>query len=432
MPNAAKAAEVEQVQSAIDAFLSERLASKLEKLRPNEAEKRRQLESAHEPKAWLAHAARRVAQLQLATHTVKPIHPDARGTNIRLTEESHGAPGIVGTHSLPAERQMDVVGNAAALDVYKFLSIPHEGKSLLQGMLDRDPAILAALSDDPVAAEALRSAFVSIVECDREPTSHTLAKQVYFPVDADYHLLAPLFPTTLVHHVQQIIREDRFGAEAKAARDARREQKPWERGYCEYPDLAIRKLGGSKPQNISQLNSERYGENWLLASNPPVWDEPEAKPPLHVESVFGRWLGRRGSVRKAVERLREFLSSTDHNNLAIRTARARLVADICDEVLQYAASLRILKPGWSAESACRLHPAEQIWLDPLRARTDEAFNALRASIDWRDQVSRRFANWLNSSCESDRLALDQYAAAHWADVLGQELQMFREVLDDDR
>lgn len=426
------AAEADRVRAAIHAFIAERLASKLNKLKPGEEEKRRDLEAAHEPKAWLADAARRVTQLQLATHTVKPIHPDARGTNIRVVEEGPCAAGIVGTHSLPSDRTMDVVGNAAALDVYKFLSIAHEGRSLLQRMLDRDPATVAALSDDPDEAEAFRSAFVSIAERDLAPESHKLAKQVYFPVDGGYHLLAPLFPTTLVHHVQQIIREHRFGEAAKAARDARREGRPWTQGYCEYPDLAIRKLGGSKPQNISQLNSERYGENWLLASRPPVWERLDVKPPLHADSVFDRWFGRRGPVREAVARLQEFLSSTDHNNHAIRSARARLVADICDEVHQYAASLRVLKPGWSADPECRLHLAEQLWLDPLRARTDEEFRTLRATLDWRDQVSSRFANWLNSSLETDRLAFDQYAAAHWADVLRQELKMFREVLDDER
>lgn len=426
------AAEVDRVRAAIHAFVAERLASKLDKLKPDEDEKRRDLEAAHEPTAWLADAARRVTQLQLATHTVKPIHPDARGTNIRVVEERACVPGVVGTHSLPADRQIDVVGNAAALDVYKFLSISLEGKSLLQRMLDRDSATVAALSNDPEEAERLRSAFAGIAERDSAPESHELAKQVYFPLNGDYHLLAPLFPTTLVHHVQQLIREHRFGEAAKAARDARREGRPWMHGYCEYPDLAIRKLGGSKPQNISQLNSERYGENWLLASKPPVWEHLDVKPPFHAESVFDRWFGRRAPVREAVARLREFLSSTDHNNQAIRSTRARLVADICDEVHQYAASLRVLKPGWSADPKCRLHEAEQLWLDPARARTDEEFRKLRVSLDWRDQVSNRFANWLNSSLETDHLTFDQYAAAHWADVLRQELKMLREVLDDER
>jgi len=424
--------EVSEVRAAIDAFVAERLASKLDKLKPDEDEKRRKLEVAYEPKAWLADAARRVTQLQLATHIVKPIHPEARGTNIRVVAESPCAANIVGTHSLPADRLMDVVGNAAALDVYKFLSILLEGRSLLQRMLDRDLATVAALSDDPVEAEAFRAAFASIVECDSAPESHALAKQVYFPADGGYHLLAPLFPTTLVHHVQQTIREHRFGEAAKAARDARKEGRSWVHGYCEYPDLVIRKLGGSKPQNISQLNSERYGENWLLASKPPVWMHLEVKPPFRADSVFDRWFGRRRPVREAVARLREFLSSSDHNNQAIRNARARLVADICDEVQQYAASLQVLKPGWSADPDCRLHQAEQLWLDPLRTRIDEAFMKLRESVDWPDQVSSRFANWLNSSLETDGLSLDQYSAAHWADVLRKELKMFREVLDDER
>src|SRR5690606_26654422 len=98
-------------------FVSERLKAKLESLKPDDAEKRAELMATHEPSTWIADAARRAAQIQLATHTLKPLHPDARGTNLHASEFIEDVPELVGTHSLQGRLVSDVVGNAAALDV---------------------------------------------------------------------------------------------------------------------------------------------------------------------------------------------------------------------------------------------------------------------------------------------------------------------------
>ena len=79
--------------------------------------------------------------------------------------------------------------------------------------------------------------------------------------DRGYQVLAPLYASSFAHSVFRIIDEDRFGADGKEARQAKREQQMHPRGFHEYAGLAIQKLGGTKPQNISQLNSERRGNN---------------------------------------------------------------------------------------------------------------------------------------------------------------------------
>src|SRR5690606_4276445 len=116
----------------------------------------------------------------------------------------------------------------------------------------------------------------------------------------------------------RVMREDRFGEAAKAARKARREGRASPHGYREYPNLAIRKFGGTKPQNISQLNSERHGENWLLPSLPPSWQMPEVRPPWGMESVFEGSFGRQRQIRRLTKELKAFLERVSHNNLSIR------------------------------------------------------------------------------------------------------------------
>ena len=411
------------LRACIHAFIDARLQDKLNKLNDDEHEQRVKLLEDHRPAVWLESAAKRVAQIQLATHTLKPIHPDARGSNLHVRDSLPEQPGLASSRILQ-EADDDVVGNAAALDVFKLLKIEHDGQTLLQRILANDPQVAAALSDDPQQGAAWQAAFAGIVANKAVPASHTLARQLYFPLeDGTYHLLAPLFPTSLIHRLQRTLRNDRFGDEAKTAREARRDGKDWPHGYREYPDMAIQKFGGTKPQNISQLNSERYGENWLLASMPPQWQSAQVRLPLGVSSVFDRAFGAQRRVRELTGALRDFLQNTKHNNVHIRRKRAAMVAAICDELLQYAASLQALEPGWTERDDCLLHPAERRWLDPQHPQV--------AVPDWQEQVSLRFGNWLNHVLGAGHLPLDEDAHAQWKrDLLG-ELQLLREVLDDE-
>jgi len=417
--------EVGALKALIHGFIQERLQAKLEKLGEGEQDRHQKLLEEHRPVAWLQDAARRVGQIQLVNFGLKFTHPDARGSSLYL-HDSVQAPTLVGTHSLGDERDNDVVGNAAALDVYKFLKLEHAGKSLLQRVAEGDPALLAALSEQPEQAADWLQAFACIVDSKGPPTSHKLAKQLYFPLpNGGYHLLAPLFPTSLVHRVYTLIQNDRFSEEAQATRSAYREKRPWAQGYREYPNLVIQNFGGTKPQNISQLNSERRGESYLLPSLPPTWRRSGLKPPTQVQSVFIGWFARRQRVRELSKALREFLARTRHNNLAIRQARQHLVAGLCDELLQFAAELHELPPGWSAASNCQLDSAEALWLDPRRGQTDESFASLHRRGDWCDEVCARFGKWLNHTLQTEQQTLGDAEYQQWFGDLDTELNMIR-------
>jgi len=427
-------ASVEQIKAVINAFLNERLEGKLAKLRPEEDEKRRALQEEHLPENWIANAAKRVAQIQQVTHALKFTHPEARGTNLASSGNSEAGDEIIGTHTLGPDLTPDVVGNAAALDVYKFLRLSVEGYTLLDLANAADPALANAFSDDVTLGSAWMASFASVSEAKGPPAASKLAKQVFWPLErANYHLLAPLFPSSLVHSVWKQIQEDRFSDAAKMARNARRSGLAHPNGYREYPGLTIHNFGGTKPQNISQLNSERRGENYLLPSVPPAWESREVHAPFWTSSVFDRVFGSRKRVRELVRTLNEFLESVEHtrSNIRIRKKRADLAGLIRDEALQYAAELRQLEPGWSASPECRLNSAEQCWLDPRRAERDVDFRKLMQQGSWQDEISRRFGNWLNTRLSSPSFAMGAVEAAHWQEVLEQELRFMRDEVTGD-
>lgn len=388
-----------------------------------------------ESHTWIADAARRVAQIQAVTHSLKAIHPDARGANLYAAPQSLPRHGLVGSHCLSDDAAIDVVGNAAALDVYKFLRLTHDGKTLLELAQASDPDLAAALSDDTEQAQAWMKAFAGLVEPRGTATAHSLAKQVYWLVEDDpienthFHLLMPLYASSLAHRVYQTIQDDRFSDAAKAARQARFNKELHDRDDHEYRDLAVQKLGGSKPQNISQLNSERGGNNYFLSSLPPRWRTRELKPPMMVDSVFPRFAQRK-PVRELTTQLRRFLEIDPSKTMDTRDYRDQLVDQIIDELYDFAGEFRVLTPGWSSDPRCRLADDEALWLDPDRAMHDEKFSAEWHRMEWPAEIRRRFAAWLNEAM-GDKLPMGEVEHRHWSDELGHD-QSWLARIDRDR
>ena len=413
-----------ELRALVTAFVTGRRDSKSEKLAPDDP-KRSELQARFDFATWIDDAAGRVHQIQSVTHTLKPLHPDAKGTNLYCAVAELPNRSEVGSHCLGTNFAGDVVGNAAALDVHKFLKLTHKDRTLLDLMLAKDADIAAALSDDPAQAEQWIAAFTAIVEPRGKLASHTNAKQLYWlagedPMnDADYHLMAPLYASSLAHRVFQTINEDRFGKAAKEARQARREGLFAQQAVHEYPQLAVQKLGGTKPQNISQLNSERGGNNYLLASLPPVWTSADAKPLLNADSMFLAY-GRLPAVREGVKVLLAFLKTDPDRTQETREYRDELVNALADELLQFAAELGSLPPGWSQLPECRLSAAEKHFLDPGGVLGTAREAGIAPPVDSADEVSESFSNWLSARLR-DPLPMGDPEYLHWRDLARTQL-----------
>lgn len=422
--------EVAALRGLVDAFIKERLQLKLDKIKDDSeaaANQRLSLQQAYTREAWLDNAAKRVVQIQLASHTLKAINPSARGTELYLDTPFCTDPHLLGTHSLQVQRADDVVGNSAALDVFGFLKLQHKGQSLLVLLTQQDSAILSALSEDMDQATQWAQSFAGIVKGKGNAASHTMAKQLYFPLaDGGYHLLAPLFPTALVHGVHLRLQDDRFSELAKAARSAKRSHQAHPKGYCDYPGLVVRNMGGSNPQNISQLNSERGGANNLLSSVPPVWNDQGLRAPLRVTSVFDM---KRGVISRdyvtylKAKKLKLFLENKvdSENTKSIRDKRAELVQAIIDRVLDIATDLQCLPAGWSAQAACSLSWAQKQWLDveavqfaqDAHNQTQDGTLGQPEATEWRVRVAEDFARWLNATISTPKTPTGEVEFLEW-------------------
>jgi CRISPR-associated protein Csy1 len=413
-------------RQAITAFIDERRDTKLKGL---DGEAAAQTAAKYDYHTWIADAARRVGQIQAVTHVLKATHPDARGSSLYIVPERLPQHEEVGTHLLGGDYAEDIVGNAAALDVYKFLKLDVAGRRLLEWLQDSDADLLAAFNDDEALAREWADAFKGLVRTTGDPASHVMAKQVYWCVsgepvdDSGFHLLQPLFSSSLAHAVHQEISAARFGDGNKAARQARRDDVAYDAPYRDYRNLVVRKLGGTKPQNISQLNSERGGLNYLLASLPPTWGRDRPRQFLFIDSALTRFRGFEG-VNELLDALLELLKSNPSPTMETRIKRERIERALGESLAAFGlASCELFQPGWTRDSNCRLPLCEQIWLDPERTElpprpdhldADLAFNEAFEWKDWPDEVAHRFGNWLNAILLEQGLPVGDAEHAHWA------------------
>lgn len=358
------------------------------------------IEESFEPKTWLTNAAKRAKQTSLATHAAKFTHSDAKATSVLVIDNVVLDDAYLVTSSIP-DKAIDAVGNAAALDVAKLLNIKVADDSLIDQIQSGTSPSLSQFTSDPELLASWIEGFKQGLG-DTALSVNSLTKQLYFPIskgqETSYHLLCPLFSSALCHQLYKKVTSSRFG-DSKEIRDARKAGNYHHLMDVSFPQTAIQTFGGSKPQNISQLNSERYGQTFLLNAAPPTF-QAQVKPPVSSKSIFNRQF-----TRKVFGSLREFKTFLENlkpheNNFRTRYKRDHaFVLPMIDQLLNYASSIQQMKSGWSASSECKLKTEHALWLD---TNNDSAhFQNEREKLNWLPVIANDFASWLIRQLKND-------------------------------
>jgi CRISPR-associated protein Csy1 len=390
--------------------------------------KRIELENNFIPSRWLTDASKRAKQISIVTHALKFTHTDAKGSSVYMSvsysEESTLNNFYLSTAALQSI-QTDVVGNAAALDVAGLLQLEQDGESLISLIARNDNSALQPFASSQVQLLEWMNGFQQVLTT-KALSSHTLAKQVFFPISAtEYHLLSPLFSSSLAQALHQRINNSRYGEAAKEVRKARREKKYAADHIMDYPGIVVQNFGGTKPQNVSQLNSSRGGKSYLLSCAPPKWDGEHFSEPLETTCVIKKEYNRL-AWRQAKDLQKYLLGIQDKSsNEQRRQRRAEHLDELINTLLSYAARVRNLPPGWSAQS--KLPRAQQLWLDPKRSDAD--FKREREKNDWQTEIRGEFAHWLNRKLKHEKLTMADPEYQHFHKLLKDKLRELEEDLE---
>lgn len=386
---------------AIDAFFLERKEAWLKKnikatMKDSEIqEKQLECEKLFSLECWLPNAAKRAGQISMSTHPCTFSHPSARknkngyATPV-MADAKRSADGYLHSGNVTAE--IDALGNAATIDVYKFLTLEMADSKKLIAHIQEDSAIaVSLLTIETESYEALKNGFLLMVKTDEHSDTVTSSKikQVYFPVNDSYHQLSVLSNSGIIFELRKRVDEIRFSDEAKELRDKKRNNTYSEKKFVEIFNLTTIGFGGTKPQNISVLNNQNGGKAHLLMSAPPTLQKRGIRFP---KQNFFKESFRYYEYREVFDALHN-LFKTNYNNKRIREGRDYRLQDLMD---------RIIEKMWVVRSVCteqyrpedsQLRPHQKIWLCEEFQHTREEEDA------WLDQLCKEISIWVIQTYE---------------------------------
>lgn len=393
--------------SAIAAFFKERKVSWLKKNLTTSMselevkEQEQECERVFTLKNWLPNAAKRAGQMSILTHPCTFSHPSARKNKngyasavIASSEPKND--GFLRTGNVAVAA--DALGNAAALDVYKFLTlITDDGQSLLQHM-EQDSELAQALLILPKAEEeqsyqVLKQGFLAMSAVDDEVITSSKIKQVYFPVskqqsETQYHQLSLLTASGIVFELRQRLDKIRFGDEIKAARANKKAGEYYE-NFREIYDLTTIGYGGTKPQNISVLNNQNGGKAHLLMSVPPTLKNRN----VHFPKVdFFQQSVNYFQCKDIFYQLHS-LYKRDDNNMHIRADRDELYQLVIDHIIEKMWQIRAVVTEQYIETASQLSKSQTMWLCETMLSDQDKKN--RDTTDsWLDEIIKSITTYL--------------------------------------
>ncbi len=337
---------------------------------------------------WLPNAAKRAGQISISSHPCTFSHPSSRknkngDTTSVIARSQNQHDGFLRSGNV--EVQNDALGNAAALDVYKFLSLEtDDSRTLLAHLEDESDLAKALLTIKNASYTELRNGFLAMTKSATDSITSSKIKQVYFPVKDDYHLLSILTPSGIVFDLRKRLDAMRFGDEIKLARDKKRNNAYYEQGYREIYGLTTVGYGGTKPQNISVLNNQNGGKAHLLLSIPPELKKRTDHIPKHD---FFTQTVRYQHCRDIFQKLHD-LYSKDLNNMHVRAARDEFYLSIMDYIVERLWQLRSVANEQYNSDYHQLPKAQQIWL------LEEHEQTRNSTDDWLDDILGSVVNFI--------------------------------------
>lgn len=370
---------------------------------------------------WLGEACQNAVNVSFSTHVAKLTHSSIKGATSIYFDEEDEDPQYLTTAALN-DKPIDVsqTDNKYA-PIGKFLKLKFGGSTAADKLIKSDLSDFEVFAEDDEQLNKWQQGFLNAFE-DRHPSSHSLAKQLYYPVGESYHLLSPLVSSSLDQRVFERITHAKFDNTSKEIRQQKRNDKYHTNTEISYPNIAILKVTASNHGNASPLNGERGGRRYLFSSLPPMW-KSSLKPPINQQNMYYGELDSR--ARATTRSLQKYLLAlrNQKSNKRIRDNVKGKVKEIIDTLFQYVAEIQNMteQAGWS-EQASSLKEAHRLWLDPFRQ--DEQFQQKRKRGDWKNEVCYDFGLWLNKRIKHEKMEFEKLDAKSWANILKKRLREF--------
>lgn len=371
---------------------------------------------------WLPNAAKRAGWMSISTHPCTFSHPSSRKnkngyvTSI-IAKAPRKADGYLRSGNVHVA--LDALGNAAALDVYKFLSlVTEDGKTILEHIKQNTEVAKSLLNIKTDSYENLRVGFLEMVSSNETSITSSKIKQVYFPMGNEYHQLSVLSNSGMIFELRERIDALRLSDTVQRERELRRGNIYSELGYKEIYDVTTIAYGGTKPQNVSVLNNQYGGKAYLLFSAPPMLEQREITFPtkdFFVQSI------RYYDCKEILEQLDNIFKIERYGKISldkIRKGRDRCLSDMLDVILQKMMLLREASKNQFRSQSSSLPAWQKIWL------CEQYIEERLKRDDWLETLCMQIAFWINSAYKN---------SIKHPSMLGEaERRYFKDFIDENR
>ena len=343
---------------------------------------------------WISRSVEISEGVLPATHCAKLTHSSSSGSSI-LDESRNSRTDYISTASLQEKIIDGTYPNATLSKQVKFLMLEHKGCYLFEEIQKGNSSVFSNFSENDNELNYWLESYQTVL--NEKPKTDILLKQLYFPVADSYHLLTLLQSSSL----SQCLHKHCFDKEARKKQvkftNARKSKKFIPDGHQSLIGVSKLLITQSQHQNATVLNGKRGGIQRLFNTLPPTWTS-QTNPPINQKSWFYRGIPNL-AVKTDIDYLRDFLLRNEKLSLSTRNPQKRkwLIKwgqSLTDAVLFYAQQIQMLPEGWTKKQGIKLKLSQQYFLDPCR--NDEVFQTARKSANWQAEVSKDFANWLNS------------------------------------
>lgn len=367
-----------------EAWLKKNLKAQMDE--KEKIQKQRECEETFSLKNWLPNAAKRAGQMSISTHPCTFSHPSARKnkkdyvTSVIASSERKND-GFLRSGNVQVEP--DALGNAAALDVHKFLMLEmSDQKKLLTHIQEESNLARELLGVEESQYVELRDGFLKMIASDSSAITSSKIKQVYFPLNfsGDYHQLSLLTNSASLFELRERIDKIRFSEDYKEARLLKKDNKYSSNGFREIYGITTIGYGGTKPQNISVLNNQNAGKAHLLLSMPPKLVSRSVRMPKQnfFTETLSPW-----HVKEIFYTFSRFLNMSI-KNVVVRENRDKFVIEYLDYVIEKMWQVRSLFQQQNYNPPHYLPSHQAIWLLPDREQereeTDEWLDKLVLEI----------------------------------------------------
>ncbi|MEX0964388.1 MAG: type I-F CRISPR-associated protein Csy1 [Pseudohongiellaceae bacterium] len=357
------------------------------------SEKELECEQVFSLEQWLPNAAKRAGQISISTHPCTFSHPSSRKNkngyaSSIIANSKRSEDGYLRSGNVTVEA--DALGNAAALDVYKFLALTMEDGQTLLSHIEQDSDLAQQLLNiKGESYNTLKDGFLAMVNSNADCVTSSKIKQVFFPVDNDYHQLSILSASGAMFELRKRIDTIRFSDETKAARACEKNNEIYDGDYKQVVNITTIGYGGTKPQNISVLNNQNGGKVHLLASEPPQLTKRDIRFP--AVDFFSQSLSY-FQCKDLFYALHE-LFVNHKNDWNIRRERDEYYQSIIDRIIDRMWLVRSVSKTQYNPDTTQLNKTQKIWLFAANEDKRETEN------DWLDELCKDIARFIFAGYE---------------------------------